>query len=252
MKKLIKNFFALLNISIRSKSKLDKKLKNSISKDQWKQDIQFTEYFSTYFGKNYLNLLELSKSETRQDLFALKELKMKKNGFFVEFGATNGITNSNTYLLEKEFNYTGILAEPNPKQRQKISEVRNAIIVEKCVWSKSNEKLDFFDIGDSSTIKKFYKKNLLNSSFKVDTISLTDMLDIHNAPSLIDYLSIDTEGSEFEILSSHNFEKYNFSVITVEHNFSENRDKIYELLTKNNYKRVYENLSAQDDWYTFG
>src|SRR5665213_3332547 len=50
-----------------------------------------------------LTIMRNSKSQFRQDLFVLGELGCKKDGFFVEFGATNGIDLSNTYLLEKEF-----------------------------------------------------------------------------------------------------------------------------------------------------
>lgn len=53
-----------------------------------------------------------SKAQLRQDLFALSYLDFKKNGYFVEFGATNGVDLSNTYLMEKEFGWNGILAEP--------------------------------------------------------------------------------------------------------------------------------------------
>ena len=77
------------------------------------------------------------------------------------------------------------------------------------------------------------------------------MLDKYNAPSLIDYISIDTEGSEYDILLNHDFSKYNFSVVTVEHNFTDQRDKIFKLLSKNGYKHKYEELSMQDDWYSF-
>ena len=83
----------------------------------------------------------------------------------------------------------------------------------------------------------------------VDTISLTDMLEKHKAPYLIDYLSIDTEGSEFDILASHDFSKYTFKVITVEHNYQPQRDLIHELLTKHGYVRKFEDISLQDDWY---
>jgi hypothetical protein len=55
--------------------------------------------------------IKKSKSKMKHDLFVLSELKMQTNGFFVEFGATNGIDLSNTYLLEFHFNWTGILAE---------------------------------------------------------------------------------------------------------------------------------------------
>tara|TARA_B100000780_G_C20781390_1_gene310300 strand:+ start:75 stop:314 length:240 start_codon:yes stop_codon:yes gene_type:complete len=65
----------------------------------------------------------------------------------------------------------------------------------------------------------------------------------YNAPRLIDYLSIDTEDSEFEILKNFDFNNYKFRVITCEHNFNKNREKIYKLLTANGYRRKFE------DWY---
>ena len=246
MKKIIKNIFAFFNIAIRSKSKLEKKLANSVSMSKWEHDIKFAIKIGSHLGPDFLKLMKLSKAQFRQDLFALKELKIKKNGFFVEFGATDGVLGSNTFLLEKEFGYKGILAEPNPKQRKNIEKKRNAIIVKECVWAKSGEDVKLTDNGDLSTVDLF-KDNKL--SFNVKTISLTDMLKKYNAPSLIDYLSVDTEGSEFDILSSHDFSKYNFSVITVEHNYTEKREKIFKLLSKNGYLRKYEELSMQDDWY---
>ena len=83
----------------------------------------------------------------------------------------------------------------------------------------------------------------------VETISLLDMLDKFDAPRHIDYLSIDTEGSEYEILRDFDFDKYKFSVITCEHNQTETRDRIYDLLTGKGYVRKMEDLSQQDDWY---
>ena len=246
MKKIIKNIFAFFNIAIRSKSKLEKKLANSVSMSKWEHDIKFATQIGSHLGPDFLKLMKLSKSQFRQDLFALKELKIKKNGFFVEFGATDGVSGSNTFLLEKEFGYKGILAEPNPKQRKNIEKKRNAIIVEECIWAKSGKNVNLTDDGDLSAVDLF-KTNKF--SFTVKTISLTDMLEKHNAPSLIDYLSIDTEGSEFDILSNHDFSKYNFSVITVEHNYTEQREKIHKLLSKNGYIRKYKELSMQDDWY---
>ena len=72
---------------------------------------------------------------------------------------------------------------------------------------------------------------------------------MYNAPNQIDYLSIDTEGSEFAILNKLNFSKYNFNVITVEHNFTETRQKLFSLLTSKGYKRIFEDFSQWDDWY---
>jgi hypothetical protein len=57
-------------------------------------------------------LIKKSKAQLRQDLFVLTHLDFKTHGFFVEFGATDGIHLSNSYLLEREFHWSGILAEP--------------------------------------------------------------------------------------------------------------------------------------------
>lgn len=78
---------------------------------------------------------------------------------------------------------------------------------------------------------------------------MNDLLIKHKAPKYIDYLSIDVEGSEYEILNAFDFNLYSIGVITVEHNFSAQREKIFTLLTSKGYKRKYENLSYWDDWY---
>ena len=75
------------------------------------------------------------------------------------------------------------------------------------------------------------------------------MLDKYSAPHLIDYLSIDTEGSEYKILAAHDFSSYIFKVITCEHNHTPSRQKIHELLTGKGYTRKFEDVSKFDDWY---
>jgi len=77
---------------------------------------------------------------------------------------------------------------------------------------------------------------------------LKDMLSKHNAPSIVDYLSIDTEGSEFDILSAFDFST-RFNIITCEHNNSSMQEPIYKLLTSHGYKRIYPEISAWEDWY---
>ena len=106
-----------------------------------------------------------------------------------------------------------------------------------------------------STIERFsssdHHRNLRKNgeSYLVETLSLNDFLIKYNAPNVVDYLSIDTEGSEYAILENFNFNKYKFRVITVEHNYTKNRQKIFDLLTNNGYLRKYEELSMFDDWY---
>ena len=84
----------------------------------------------------------------------------------------------------------------------------------------------------------------------VDTVSLNDLLAEHGAPASIDYLSVDTEGSEFDILETFDFAKYQVRVITVEHNFKPDaRESIQRLLESNGFRREFEIFSKGDDWY---
>lgn len=215
--------------------------------------------FLIYGDSRILEYIDQSKSQLYQDMFVLLHLNFKKDGFFVEFGATNGIDLSNTYLLEKQFNWRGILAEPSKGWHEYLEKNRNASIEKKCVWSKSNLKLDFSESEDQelSTVSEFLKGDLhrrekkISKKYIVETISLEDLLDTYGAPKLIDYLSIDTEGSEYEILKNFDFEKYQFKIITCEHNFTYKRDLIFELLSKNGYERVFDELTSFDDWYVY-
>lgn len=204
-------------------------------------------------------LLEKSKSQIHQDLFVLTETQFKKSGYFVEFGATDGILGSNTYLLEIDFEWRGILAEPNKYWHLDLSNNRlNSFIETSCLWKDSKSNLVFYQTKNPSlsTIDFFTNSDRLRgrlsggTKYNVQTISLIDLLRKYNAPEYIDYLSIDTEGSEFEILSSFNFKEFTFGVITVEHNFTAQRQLIYDLLTSNGYKRKFANISGVDDWYT--
>jgi FkbM family methyltransferase len=223
------------------------------------QDLLFMKSITGLNVHTTLGLLDKSKSQLRQDLFVLSKTNYKREGFFVEFGATNGIHLSNTYLLETEFSWRGILAEPAKIWHKKLIENRpHAAIETACVWSESNTSLVFKEtavphlstIGDFSSNDEHKNSRLNGKEYYVKTISLNDLLKNNKAPRHIDYLSIDTEGSEFEILQNFDFGEYSFGVITVEHNFTATREKIYALLTYNGYKREYESISAFDDWYT--
>lgn len=204
-----------------------------------------------------IKYLDFSKSELGQDIFVLNELNFKKNGFFIEFGAADGLEMSNSYLLENNFGWNGILAEPSRSKHKALKENRKSNIETKCVWTKSDVTLTFNEVSLSefSTIDSYsnndehLQKRKNGIKYEVKTISLNDLLNKYNAPYFIDYLSIDTEGSEFEILSSLNFEKYKIKIITCEHNNTNIKDKVFNLLKKNGYNRKFSHLSEYDDWY---
>ena len=222
-----------------------------------KAEIEFILKMPSASQEILLQYFGHSRSQIHQDLFVIQELNFKRNGFFVEFGATNGIDLSNTHLLETEFNWTGILAEPARCWHEDIKRNRSSFIEEKCVWVDSTSRLVFNETAEPelSTIASFSDEGMHSQSRKlgkeyiVDTISLIDLLVKYKAPQHIDYLSIDTEGSEYSILSSFDFDQFTFGVITCEHAYLPQRELIYELLTAKGYVRKYPELSAFDDWY---
>lgn len=207
-----------------------------------------------------LSMLKKSKSQFRQDLFALLELRFKRGGFFVEFGAADGIAGSNTWLLEKEFGWSGILAEPARVWHEGLSLNRHCSIERRCVWARSGETLAFNEVDNAqlSTIDlvspsdDHAEARRQHSRYDVETISLGEMLENHRAPGTIHYLSVDTEGSEYEILSHFDFSKYEFRVITVEHNYMPVRDSLRALLRSKGYIQKFPQLSLVDDWFVQG
>jgi len=192
-----------------------------------------------------------SNSQLKQDIFVQLILNFKENGYFVEFGATDGYEFSNTFLLENEFSWDGILVEP-AKNWIPASNVRKCAVDFRCVAPESGQT-----IGFNEAVTKFLSstKEVTGASsvqYEVETVSLNDLLDEYNAPTHINYLSVDTKGGEFEILEALDFSKYSFDVITVDHNFSVSRAKVYKLLTDNGYFRVCNEISWVDDWYVSG
>lgn len=198
-----------------------------------------------------------SRSQFGQDIFAWLANGMKHDGYFVEFGATDGKALSNSWLLETHFGWQGIVAEPGRAWHAALRANRSCAIELDCVWKTSGDTLEFnmLEEGELSTITEFNRSDgrrrdrKKGETYAVRTISLMDMLEKYNAPPVIDYLSIDTEGSEFEILNAFYFSKYQFNVITCEHNYAPIRDDIHILLSRHGYVRVFPHFSQCDDWF---
>lgn len=256
IKRLVLDTFLKIGVGITSAKELRRL--QSIRETQYLYDLRFFADFTPDKANVMLNYYESSKSQLRQDLFVLGELDFKKNGYFVEFGATDGESLSNTYLLEKGFEWTGILAEPANTYSNAILKNRPASKIDRrCVWSTSGEILEFNEtlMPELSTLEiakpddEHSVARINGKKYQVETISLEDLLKFHDAPKHIDYLSIDTEGSEFDILNAFDFSAYKFSVITCEHNHTSARWKIKALLESKGYENVHDGISDCDDWY---
>ena len=204
------------------------------------------------------------KSQLYQDVFASFVVGDKFDKTFFEFGATNGISLSNSYMLENLLNWKGALSEPSPQWHTALKKNRpNTNILTDCVWSKSDLELDFFvsDVGELSSLNEFKESDKSsmpgNTSIRlkngkiisVKTISLNDVIEKEFKFKTPSYISIDTEGSEYEILKFFDFKKFRPVVFTVEHNFTELQLKIDELMKANDYVRVFKKITKFDAWY---
>jgi FkbM family methyltransferase len=198
-----------------------------------------------------------SVSQLGQDLWVLEKTAYKRGGFFVEFGATDGVLLSNTYLLETEFAWTGLCAEPNPKMFAQLKHNRRCIVSDACIAGMSGAEVDFIFAGAFGGMTKHCSADMHGERRaayaaaghvgRVATVSLDDFLRSHRAPYDIDYLSVDTEGSELEILAAFPFDRWNIRLITVEHNYTPQRQAIFELLHRHGYQRTEREW---DDWYS--
>ena len=203
-------------------------------------------------------------SQLYQDMFASFIVGDKFDKTFLEFGATDGIELSNTYMLENFEGWRGVLSEPSLQWHEALKKNRkNSKIITKCIWSQSGKNLDFFmsDVGILSTIKDFIEsdKNSMPGNtldrkkagklISVETISLNDVIKEYFSNISPSYISIDTEGSEYEILKSFNLDIYRPKVFTIEHNFTDLQMKFDDLMKLNNYKRIFRELTAFDAWY---
>lgn len=221
------------------------------------RDLDFLAAMPPAHVAELLTLLPQSQSQLRQDLFVLSELGLKRGGYFVEFGAASGKELSNTWLLEKHFGWSGVLAEPAKCWHERLAANRTCVIEHRCVWKSTGDSLEFAEASEAeiSTLTPFKggdqhaAARRSSRHYQIATISLNDLMAEHKAPDGPDYLSIDTEGSELEILQAFDFKRHPFKVITCEHNFTPAREKIHILLTAAGYVRKYEKISDFDDWY---
>jgi FkbM family methyltransferase len=212
------------------------------------------------FLTHCLRNITKSHAQFLQDLWVSYELKGRRDGFFVEFGASNGVKFSNSLYLERELGWRGILAEPARVWHPALRRNRACAIDERCVWTTTGERLLFNQptIAAHSTLDAFSASDGHADSrkdgerYEVETVSLMDLLAHWQAPRRIDYLSIDTEGSELTILEAFDFAAYDVGLISVEHNHTDKRQALFELLTARGFRRTLEKLSGVDDWYVRG
>lgn len=146
----------------------------------------------------------------------------KKNGYFVEVGALDGLRMSQSYLFEKTLDWKGIIVEPNPVWKDSILLHRKCNISREAISNKRG--IEIFECreiegfsGLKSTVNASRSSDIVGE-FPVETITLSDLFNKFNAPNIIDWVAIDTEGAECIILNQFFSEgnKYRINLLSFE------------------------------------
>jgi len=172
-------------------------------------------------------------SQFQQDEFIYKKyFQNKKNGFFIDIGAYDGETDSNSLFFEN-IGWNGVCIEPNPEMFEKLQKIRKCICFPYAISDKE-ETLQFFQIkeGGPSTLSGLVEEYTQEAIARINNYNIDDFnyidIECKTFNSLINnfninYLSLDTEGNELKILQSIDFNVYNIEVITVENNDYDNK-----------------------------
>ena len=187
-------------------------------------------------------------SQFEQDKFVYENFfQGKTDGYFVDIGAHDGTTFSNSRFFE-ELGWTGVCVEPNPKVFKILQSDRKC----KCVMKALADKVgtaQFFQIIEGADMlsglsNEFNQKgiktihaNLQGIENEFDYIDVKlDLFDNIVDNNVIDFLSLDTEGNELKILKTIDFDKYDIKVITVENNDYDN--KFFDFLIPKGYQMI--------------
>lgn len=170
--------------------------------------------------------------QAEQDKFVLHVLKHKKNGYFLEIGSNHPIDINNTYVLEKQYEWKGIMVEYNPSFLQ------------------------------------LYQQHRPNSAHVINNATQIDyktLFESNSFPVNVDYLQIDLEANNgstirtLEKLDDEVLDKHKFATVTFEHdiyhtNYDNTREKSRAIFKKRGYVRVFEDvnnmgINPYEDWY---
>lgn len=199
-------------------------------------------------------MLGLPSSETitqlNQDIFALLFNRFRQ-GFFIEIGANDGFTFSNTIYLENKFNWDGLLVEANPTYRESLNRRKCESVISAVM--KEAGLYDFSDSGlyggVTNLLDTTHGQQTKNSShIKVNGAPLLSIMETSNVPKIIDFISIDVEGAEVSIVEQMcALQEYRFKCGCIEHNYRKlDYQIIVKLLKESGYKIVWEDQSQHD------
>lgn len=204
-------------------------------------------------------------SQAGQDRFVyekfFEQLGDSYQGTFVEIGAHDGINHSNTLFYERELGWQGICVEPRASAFKLLAKNRKCACLQACIAAKNQTRtflevegfaeelsglVDTYEPGHRARIDL---ENLQHGghcqTVQIDCIDFNTLCQRYNLKT-IDFLSIDTEGCELEILRNIDFAKITIKVIAVENNYR--NPEIRSIMERNGFRFVTQ-LSSDDIYY---
>lgn len=219
--------------------------------------------------RNLAQYIPELNSQYGQDLFvlccALNIPEMPR--VFVEAGAADGIQWSNTRILESECGWSGVLVEPCRGFEESLRGNRSSQIDTRCLVPRGGPQILFREVRPPSTRFPISSPELscidnlspadwasnvrANNSitYKVDTVDFNQLKSEHCLPDRIGYLSLDTEGSELQILQSIDWSQCEIDVLTVEHGNRKTKSDLRKFMNDKGYQPVLEDVSQCDFWF---
>ena len=213
--------------------------------NETKSDDHGWQSIDVYFGSTGIREMELPDpnqkwfSQAAQEQAVLSLLRYKKNGYFVDLASNDATYLSNTYILERDYQWEGLCIEPNPMYWYNLTHYRpDCQIVGAIIGQTTDDIINFRYgakehggiVGDEFDNSPRWKKE----SKQEYTISLQTILQRYQVPNIIDYLSLDVEGAEFYILKGFPFHLYKINVMTIERPSLE----LQQLLSKQGYQQL--------------
>lgn len=206
-------------------------------------------------------------SQVGQDELVDKIFRGMKYGYFVEVGAADGIQISDTYALEKYREWDGLCIEAHTTNFEKLKANRKCA-VDNSVVGRDGEEVKFTEFLDgdnglfsSITPNEWWNEHVDKYARVVrtcSTVSLYTLFKKHHVPTVIHYMSVDVNGTDYEVLKDYFDKEYDLAktsfftryilTLSIEHNFKEPiRTNIRTLLESHNF--VFYKEMLQDDFY---
>jgi hypothetical protein len=214
-------------------------LTNAIPETFWLQELASTHPAT---GKWF--------SQHGQDVAVQQVLNFKKDGFFVDLASNDAVWASNTFALESNFHWRGICIEANPFYWYRLSFRSNCHVVGAIAGKEHMEDVQV-TLGSAKGSGPF--GGIVGSDFdnkksqKAEhrfTVKLQTILQLWDAPKVIDYLSLDVEGAETFIMKDFSWSEYTFLCLTIERP----SDELQGILTANGYHKVFDIKRGDTLW----